>query len=149
MEKAIDHLALDKDSQSYVFKSSMLANIDRYFMGLKHNPKEERRFQRETVKHDKLKAQGKTVASVVPMNLVDCDRAHQNLINAITNLMEHFRQQIAAQNSENDAEQAVAMVDYFEGSRLRVCVSSVQGHGQASCHRADEGSGYPGAAQAL
>lgn len=114
VEKAIDHLALDKDSQSYVFKSSMLANIDRYFMGLKHNPKEERRFQRETVKHDKLKAQGKTVASVVPMNLVDCDRAHQNLINAMTNLMEHFRQQIAAQTSENDAEQAVALVDYLK-----------------------------------
>ena len=92
----------------------MLANIDRYFMGLKHNPKEERRFQRETVKHDKLKAQGKTVASVVPMNLVDCDRAHQNLISAMTNLMEHFRQQIAAQTSENDAEQAVALVDYLK-----------------------------------
>ncbi len=54
------------------------------------------------------------MASVVPMNLVDCDRAHQNLINAITNLMEHFRQQIAAQNSENDAEQAVALVDYLK-----------------------------------
>ena len=66
------------------------------------------------MKHDKLKAQGKTVASVVPMNLVDCDRAHQNLISAMTNLMEHFRQQIAAQNSENDAEHAVALVDYLK-----------------------------------
>ena len=114
VEKAIDHLALEKDSQSYVFKSTMMANIERYFMGLKHNPREEKRFRQETVKHDKLKAQGKTVASVVPMNLVDCDRARANMASTITNLIDHFRQDIANQTDADNFKQAQEIIRYLE-----------------------------------
>ena len=112
VEKAIDRLALDKDNRAYVFRSSMNAYINRYFYGIKHNPKEENRFKRDTVKHDKLAAKGKFAPSVVPMNLVDMDKARANLENTMKNMIDHFSQ--ADQRTQDRAEQAVGLVDWLK-----------------------------------
>ena len=70
VEKAIDRLALDKDNRAYVFRSSMNAYIDRYFYGLKHNPKEQRRFDKETVRYNRTVSKGRFAPSVVPLMLM-------------------------------------------------------------------------------
>ena len=80
-----------KPFPSPVFASSLKANIDRYFKGITWNPREERRFQRDTVKREKLVAKKKNAPSVVPMNLINMDIAHQNLVTAITNLIANYR----------------------------------------------------------
>ena len=110
---SIDPLALDKDNQAYVFHSSLKAGIERYFYGQTSNPREERRFARETAQYDKLAAKGKAVASVVPKNLVDLDATHKGLVSTIESLIAHFeRGGLQAQGS--DEEQAVAIVDYLK-----------------------------------
>ncbi|MCH5286361.1 MAG: ABC transporter ATP-binding protein [Christensenellaceae bacterium] len=92
----------------------MLAYIDRYFRSLKHNPKEEKRFQRDTVKYEKLKAAGKMAPSVVPKNLIDGEAARQNLQRTVTGLIAHFEEQLR-EGSELDADaQAVTMIDYLK-----------------------------------
>ena len=112
VEKAIDRLALDKDNRAYVFRSSMNAYIDRYFYGLKHNPKEQKRFDRETVKYNKITAKGQFAPSVVPLNLVDMDKARANMVNTMTAMAEHFSRKRDAQADRGT--QAVALVDWLK-----------------------------------
>ena len=112
VEKAIDRLALDKDNRAYVFRSSMNAYIARYFYGLKHNPKEQKRFDRDTVKYNRDTAKGKFAPSVVPLNLVDMDKARANLTGTMTGMIDHFSTEQA--DAGNNAERAVQMVDYLK-----------------------------------
>ena len=112
VEKAIDRLALDKDSRAYVFRSSMLAYINRYFYGLKNNPKEQRRYDRDTVKYNRDTAKGKFCPSVVPLNLVDLDKTRANMTNTMTGMIDHFS--TGAEKTGDLREQAVALVDYLK-----------------------------------
>ena len=110
---SIDPLALDKDNRAYVFESSIKAGIERYFEGLSRNPREQKRFEKETAQYEKLAARGKAVASVVPMNLVDLDKAHAALSDTVEDLITHFENG-GAVSTLSDAEQAVRMVDYLK-----------------------------------
>ena len=114
VEKAIDRLALDKDNRAYVFRSSMNAYIDRYFYGLKHNPKEQRRFDRDTAHYEVEKAKGKFVPSVVPLNLVDMDKARANLINTFEGMGDHLEQLMIQGSAEADEVRAVALIDWLK-----------------------------------
>ena len=111
---AIDPLELQKDNQSYVFKSSMKANIDRYFKGLEYNPKELKRFEKDTKKFEKLTAQGKMADAVVPLNLIDLDVAHQNLVVSMTQLIENYEVRLQENGNKDFAALAVGMIDYLK-----------------------------------
>ena len=112
VEHAIDQLVLEKDGYAYVFRSSMNTYIERYFDGLKHNPKEEKRFARETARHDREVKAGKFAPSVPPKNLIDTAKARDNLSQTVKQLIAHFEQMDAAP-AIGDA-QAVAMIDYLK-----------------------------------
>ena len=114
VEAAIDVLALQKDSMMYVFRSTIQTGIDRYQKGLKANPKEEKRFARDTQKHDRLVAADKFAPSVVPKNLVDMDRTQREILEAMENLERHLRKQ-PDQLSEADLEQrAMDTLQYLQ-----------------------------------
>ncbi len=112
VEKAIDRLALDKDNRAYVFRSSLNANIERYFEGKKKNPREQRRFDRDTVKYNRETAKGKFMPSVVPLNLVDMDKTRDNLTGAITGMISHFSEEVQQQGDLRD--KAVRLIDYLK-----------------------------------
>ena len=112
VEKAIDRLALDKDNRAYVFRSSMNAYIDRYFYGLKKNPKEQKRFDRDTVRYEKETAKGKFVPSVVPLNLVDLEKTKANISRTMTTMIDHFS--VNQQHVEDRREQAIRLVDFLK-----------------------------------
>ena len=114
VEKAIDRLALDKDNRAYVFRSSMNSYIDRYFYGVKHNPKEQRRYDRDQVHYRTEKAKGKFVPSVVPLNLVDMDKARANLINTFEGMGDHLEQLTARGSMAADEAGAVALIDWLK-----------------------------------
>ena len=114
VENAIDRLALDKDNRAYVFRSSMNAYIDRYFYGLKHNPKEQRRYDRDQVHYQTEKAKGKFVPSVVPLNLVDMDKARANLVNTFEGMGDHLEQLMSQGSTAADDAQAVALIDWLK-----------------------------------
>ena len=114
VESAIDPLKLQKDNQSYVFKSSMKANIDRYFKGVEYNPKEEKSFAKDTAKFEKLTKAGKMADAVVPLNLIDLNVAHQNLINSIVELIANYEAQLKDMSEKDYAALAVEMIDYLK-----------------------------------
>ena len=113
VQKAIDPLAIQKDNQSYVFASSLKANIERYFKAITHNPKEERRFKRDTAKREKLVAKKKFAPSVVPMNLINMDIAHQNLVTAVKNLIENYKQALGTVGQNDYTARATEMIEYL------------------------------------
>ncbi|MDY5349431.1 MAG: dipeptide ABC transporter ATP-binding protein [Candidatus Ventricola sp.] len=84
VEASIDPLALHKDSCESTFRTSMNVNLDRYFGGLRNNPREERRVARETEKRRRLK---KGAPKVVPANLVDLELTRRNLKKTLTDLL--------------------------------------------------------------
>jgi len=135
VQKAIDPLAIQKDNQSYVFASSLKANIDRYFKGITHNPKEERRFKRDTIKRDKLLAKKKFAPSVVPMNLINMDIAHQNLVTAFKNLIENYKQALTSVGNGDYAARASEMMEYLNERSSEYAFNLTQGMAK---HRAIE-----------
>ena len=112
VEQAIDRLALDKDNQAYVFRSSLEAYIERYFEGKEKNPKEQRRFDRETVKYKRETAKGKFMPSVVPLNLVDMEKTRSNLTGAVTGMISHFSEEAQARGDLR--AKAVGLIDYLK-----------------------------------
>ncbi len=102
VDATIDRLSVDKDAASYVFRSSLTANLNRYFEGLKTNPAEQKRFDRDTRKYNRQVKEGKAALSVVPVNLIDTERARRNMLTAIDELAEQYEREIreAAQGTE-------------------------------------------------
>ena len=114
VEASIDPLQLDKDSQAYVYESGVKAYLERYFLSLKQNPREEKRFARETAKFNAEKAKGKTPPSVVPMNLIDADAVQKNLCGMAEGLSAHFEEQIRSGAQGDYENRAVEMIDYLK-----------------------------------
>ena len=114
VEASIDPLQLDKDSLSYVYRSGVQAYLNRYKLSLRQNPREEKRFARDTVRFNKETAKGKVPPSVVPKNLIDTQAAQDNLCQLAQSVIDRFNGQIAAGPQGRYDERAVEMVDYLK-----------------------------------
>lgn len=112
VDQAIDPMRLNKDNLSYVFRTSMKTNIDRYFRGLTSNPREETRFLRDTQKREKLLKRNKMVSSVVPKNLIDLATARANLGRDVRVLIDQY-QEASASSVAPTVDDAQALVNYL------------------------------------
>ena len=112
VDQAIDPMRLNKDNLSYVFRTSMKTNIDRYFRGLTSNPREEARFLRDTQKREKLLKRNKMVSSVVPKNLIDLATARANLGRDVRALIDQY-QETGASSVAPTVDDAQALVNYL------------------------------------
>ena len=112
VDQAIDPMRLNKDNLSYVFRTSMKTNIDRYFRGLTSNPREEARFLRDTQKREKLLKRNKMVSSVVPKNLIDLATARANLGRDVRALIDQY-QETSASSVAPTVDDAQALVNYL------------------------------------
>lgn len=112
---SIDKLALVKDSTAYTFKASIMRAINTYFDAIPNNVKEQKRFDRDQAKFDKLVAKGKAPDyKVVPAKIVDLDIARHNIVEIIDKLIADYTH--AVENAENFDLDAgtVAMIDFFK-----------------------------------
>ena len=97
VEASIDPLALRRNSSATTFRASMEANLNRYFAGLRTNPKEQKRAAREeAVRAEKL-ARGKRPPKAVPPNLVNLELTLGNIRKCLTWFLESSREQSAGQ----------------------------------------------------
>lgn len=60
VKDSIDKLAIIKDSTAYTFEPSLYRAIDTYFSAIPNNVKEQKRYDKESKKIDKITARGKT-----------------------------------------------------------------------------------------
>ena len=135
VEKAIDQLALEKDNSSYVFKTSIKANLDRYFKGVTYNPKEQKRFKKDTIRHKKLTEKGKIAGSVVPLNLIDMDIARANVVSAVEQLISGYQAAVQATAKMDYAVEAHRMIDYLKARASEAAYTLTMGMAK---HRAIE-----------
>lgn len=113
---AIDRLNLHKENASYVFASSMKTNIERYFTGVKQNPKEEARFARDTKNHDANVAKGKDAPEVVPKFTVDLEVTRGNMLNNIDTLIRDFDKAEYIETDDELSARADEMIGYLRTS---------------------------------
>ena len=118
---AIDPLAVIKDSIAYTFAGALQREINKYFFYVKNNPKEEKRFEKQTKKHDALVARGKKVDwKVIPKSVVELETQIQTIVTVLTRIMDKFNADIAkAEEVDLDAA-AVALIDYLKETASKV-----------------------------
>ena len=107
-------LATVKDSAIYTFKSSLSAEIDKFYFAIVNNPKEEARFAKQTAKREALIAKGKSVDwKVVPKVLIDLEQQVQNIITIIEDLKAKFETDLQNVTVDYTAK-SVDLIDYFK-----------------------------------
>ena len=113
VEGSIDRLEINKDSVAYTFRTSMVSGINKYFHYMKHNPKEEARFAKQTAKREALLAKGKTVDwKVVPKVVYPLEGLKADLLKVITNLEARTAAQVSS-NDKLDAKGRCAEINEF------------------------------------
>ena len=121
LEKSIDKLQFNKDSVAYTFVSSLTAAINKYFLSLRTNAMEEKRFATQTAKRDRLIARGKKVDwKVVPKVVYDVDELKGNITLVIDRLKEKYEADVAAAASVDFDAMAVALIDFFKEKASQV-----------------------------
>ncbi|MGN1250205.1 MAG: ABC transporter ATP-binding protein [Candidatus Spyradocola sp.] len=78
-------------------------SLDRYFGGVKQNPKEQRRFERETARREQSLRRKANPPKVVPANLVDLELTAQSIRKAVVDLRESYRAELAAAQKDYHA----------------------------------------------
>jgi len=111
---SFDKLALTKDSLAYTFEPSLNKALNIYFGAISNNEKENKRFENESKKIDKIIAKGQTPEwKVIPPKVIDLDLTKENILEIFNDLINHYEYQI-----ENDTinldERAVSTIDYLK-----------------------------------
>ena len=106
VKASVDPLALQRSGGAYTFVTSMNMNMDRYFTGLRNNPKEERRVARETARREAMLKARKHASKVRPANLIDLELAADNLRRTLTELKDSFRVDLSADSGDIQARAA-------------------------------------------
>ncbi len=115
VKATIDPLEIKKDSVAYTFENALYSAIEKYFMHLAHNPKEEKRFEKQTRKHDKLVAKGKQVEwKVVPKVLFDMEESRNEILSIINRLVNNYERYIADADSLDFQERSIGIIDHMK-----------------------------------
>ena len=120
-EAAIDHLEITKDSMLYTFSSSIQSESELYFHAIQKNQKEQKRYEREMARRDRLTAKGKEPDwQVVPAAITDLALVRGSILSDIDHLHNHLSEQIEAFSARDFDSETVAVIDY-----LKMCASGV------------------------
>jgi len=120
VEASIDPLQLVKDSHAYTFRNSLIKAIRNYFAAIPNNAKEQKRYDKEMAKFNKIIARGKTPDyKVVPAKIVDLDVARHNIVHILNSMERHYNKLLANEEFDIDAA-AIAMIDYLKSKAQQV-----------------------------
>jgi len=117
----INKLAVIKDSLLYTFATTLKTEIKEYFFYKKNNPKEEKRFEKQTAKRDALIAKGKKVDwKVVPKVVVDLDEQKRQIAEAISDVIVKITADVEKADTTNYRAMSVELIDYFKETASQV-----------------------------
>ena len=121
VEASINLLEVNKDSVAYTFRTSLLTAVDKYFVGVKHNPKEEIRFAKQNAKYEKLIAKGRKVEwKVVPKSLHDLQTLQEQICSVLTRMELRCHEELAATGSFNVEEKCNEVVTFLKEKASKV-----------------------------
>ena len=121
LNSSIDHLEPIKDSIAYTFIKTLSYNVKSYFANVISNEKEEKRFAKQSAKHDALVAKGKNVDwKVVPKKIIDLNEQIENLLAIIDRLDEKYQEDIATSSNIDFFAKSIDLIDYFKAKASQV-----------------------------
>lgn len=113
VDKTIDKLEYIKDSTAYTFRSAVANGVDKLFYYIKRNPKEERRYARQSAKRDRMIARGKNVTwKVVPKVVYPPEQLRGNIVQVVDRLNEHYEDYI--ETPVDFDKRTTDLVDHFK-----------------------------------
>ena len=121
VEASIDRLEINKDSMAYTFRTSMVSGINKYFHYMKHNPKEEARFAKQTAKREALIAKGKHVDwKVVPKVVYPLEGLKADLVKVIANLEARTAQLVSTSDKLDAAARCSEINEFLKDKASKV-----------------------------
>ncbi len=112
---AIDPLSIVKDNVAYTFRGALEREVEKYFFYIKNNPKEERRFARQTAKREALLAKGKNVDwSVVPKSVIEPEVQIENIVSVLNRVKNKFAADVANADSFDADKRCIEIIDYLK-----------------------------------
>ncbi len=118
---AIDPLAVIKDNLAYTFGDALEREVDKYFLCLKNNAKEEERFARQTAKRDALLAKGKTVDwKIVPKSIVEPQIQIDAIVTVISRVLNKFKADVVNDVNIDLDKRCVEIIDYLKDKASQV-----------------------------
>ena len=117
---AIDYLRVKKHSVEYSFGISIQHEVNRYFEGVKRNPINQRKYERNSRKWNALVEKGRTPTwKVIPPYLVDLELTRSNINKIINDLIKRYQTDIAKTDYDARAEM-IELVDFFKEQASRL-----------------------------
>ncbi len=121
VRSAIDPLSIIKDNVAYTFQGALEREIEKYFFYIKNNPKEERRFARQTAKREALLAKGKTVDwSVVPKSVIEPEVQIENIVSVLLRVKNKFQADVENAGSFDAGKRCVDVIDHLKEKASQV-----------------------------
>ncbi len=119
VETGIDQLEIVKDGVAYTFRTSIIAAIERYFAAVVSDPKEERRYARQTAKREKLIARGRKVDwKVIPKSVHDLDALKAEIVSIINRLEERYT--AALEENVDYEKRCIEIIDFLKDKASKV-----------------------------
>lgn len=113
IKECIDPISLKKESAEHTFGTSIRSYCDKYFSALKKNEKENKRFEKQTAKRNKILAKGKRVDwKVTPAAITDLEIIKGNAVSAIKGVIALY-EKMAKTQIDGEAE-AQNIVEYLK-----------------------------------
>ncbi len=115
VKDSINPIELVKYSIQYSFGTIIDSTVTRYFKGVKNNPKEQSRFDKQQANYDKIIAKGKTPnGKVVPAVLVDLDLAKGNIRKILYTLRDSLSLEVENYSNYDANKKVVDLIDYLK-----------------------------------
>ena len=118
---AIDRLSIHKKSIEYSFYPAIKHNVDSYFNGVKMNPINQAKYEKQLDKFNKLVESGKNPTwKVIPPVLIDLELEKKNIRHVLHSLRQSIREDIAAFEGYDYEAKAVELIDYLKEQASKV-----------------------------
>ncbi len=111
---AVNRLEIIKNNTEYTFGTSLKMALDKFYFAIKNNPKEIARFNKQSLKHQRLTEKGKEPDwTVVPAATFDLYSLTEQVKGILTNLKSEYNRQLAVESYDKQS-QMIAVIDYLK-----------------------------------
>ena len=127
VKKALDMARVVKHSVEYSFGISIQHEFNRYFEGLRRNPRNQAKYERSLARFNKLVEAGKTPTwKVIPPYLVDLELTKNNILKIIDDVVERYNKDMAS-TKYNPQTEMIILVDFFKEQASRLVYRVTKG----------------------
>jgi oligopeptide/dipeptide ABC transporter ATP-binding protein len=114
VERSMNPLSLHINTFATTFETTMNQSIRRYYKGVKENPQELKRVEKETAKRNKLLEKNGDAPNIVPAVLVDLKLTQKSMITALTRLADSYEKELRESKVEDGLSLAGEMITHLK-----------------------------------